>query len=179
MDSHTLTRAAQPVPFGRRRPAPQHAGAWVPAAPARCHLWYVIGATGVPWPALAVHAGVSVQSVRHLLFGRLGRSVRRISPTAARRLLALTVPDVLSLRYRRVPAEPTIRRLALLRRWGCDTSAFEAHLGPDARSCTQLIELLVLAECLQRPWPVMPVSREAGGVVVEASWDVDVLAVGA
>jgi len=94
MNNHTLMSCDTLRPLGC---ADGTAGAWVPAEPSRFWLWYVIGVTGMPWPALAARAGVSVTLVQHLLFGRLGRPVQRISPTDARRIRALDVTALAAL----------------------------------------------------------------------------------
>lgn len=66
---------------------------WVHAAPFRAHLRHVAAVSGLPWPVLAVLAGVSTSLADHLLHGRNGRPVRRLARESAARLLELT-PDV-------------------------------------------------------------------------------------
>ncbi|MVA77353.1 hypothetical protein GC722_15180 [Auraticoccus sp. F435] len=62
---------------------------WVLAAPFRAHLRHVASATGLPWRALALAAGVEPALVRALLHGRAGRPLKRLHPESAARLLRL------------------------------------------------------------------------------------------
>lgn len=70
--------------------AHDQATSWVQAAPFRAHVRHVCDTTGVAWPVLAMRAGVSLALADHLLHGRRGRPVRRISRESAARLLAVT-----------------------------------------------------------------------------------------
>ena len=130
------------------------------AAPFRAHLWSIIGLTGVHWRIVALRAGVSPALVRHLLFGRNGRSVRRISPGSALRLSAIDHRDILELRHRLVPAGPTIRRYERLRRQGCTALELAAVYQvdgdlleslPGTSRCSALTELVVLAAVSDDP----------------------------
>ena len=130
------------------------------AAPFRAHLWSVVGLTGVHWRVVALRAGVSPALVRHLLFGRDGRSVKRISHGSALRLSGLDHEDIMELHHRLVSAGPTVRRYERLRKQGhtaselavvyqVDRAALESL--PHATKCSALTELVVLAAVLDDP----------------------------
>ena len=82
-----------------RTPRRHGDGAWVDAAPFRAHLKHLMAVGRLEAPAAAVVLGLSTRAVQHLLEGRSGRPVRRISPHTARRLLAVRAEDVRDLRW--------------------------------------------------------------------------------
>ncbi|MGB7962096.1 MAG: hypothetical protein WCF12_03925 [Propionicimonas sp.] len=133
---------------------------WVLAAPFRAHLRHVQAVTTLPWAALAARAGVSPTLVHHLVFGRRGRPVRRISRDTAVRLLAVTTADLAALSGSWVATAATGDRLRVLMAGGCDVDALASwcRLTPsalraldDSPRCSRLTELLVYAACLIRP----------------------------
>ncbi|MDR1768090.1 MAG: hypothetical protein LBR32_06660 [Propionibacteriaceae bacterium] len=137
-----------------------HTQQWVDAAPFRAHLEHVLAATGLPWPAVALHAGVSPATARSLLFGRSGFGVQRISPQCARRLLGLDIERVSQLKRRQVPSRQTALRVERLLDSGCDAawlarwchlSAAELRNLPDQPFCSELTALLVQSACLEDP----------------------------
>ncbi|WP_114561187.1 hypothetical protein [Desertihabitans aurantiacus] len=113
---------------------------WVLAAPFRAHVKHLLTVAGLPWRALALHAGVEPGLVRALLRGRPGepgRALRRLPAEPAARLLALTPARLTALASRHVEAATTTRRLRRLHAQGLDTAE--------------------LAHCLQlRPAEVVP-----------------------
>lgn len=119
------------------------AGGWVDAAPFRAHLRFLSGVGSLTTEDVATLAGISTSAADHLLHGRAGRSVRRISPEVARRLLAITANDVRSMRWRLGPARRARLALAALRRAG-RTDAEIAELA--GISATDLAELAGSAE---------------------------------
>lgn len=87
---------------------------WVLAAPFRAHVRHVGEVTGLPWRVLALCAGVEPTLVRHLLFGRDGRLVRRLHVVTARQLLALDTQTFRLLAGQRCRAEHTHQRVRAL-----------------------------------------------------------------
>ena len=90
----------------RTNPSSDSIAVWVTAAPFRAHVRHLMEVSGLPLPAIAARAGVSRPLVEHLLFGRRGRHVRRISPHSAQRLLAVTPAALQACRAVRLPAHP-------------------------------------------------------------------------
>ena len=66
---------------------------WVRAAPFRAHLRHLCDTTSLPWPVLAMMAGMSLSLADHLLHGRNGRPLQRLARESAARLLTVT-PEV-------------------------------------------------------------------------------------
>ncbi len=98
-------------------PAPVPAltpSAWVEAAPFRSHLRHLCATSGLPWPVVALQAGLSVRHADALLHGRRGRPLRRLPRPTAARLWALDPAELVSLVRVPVPAEPTARRVEAL-----------------------------------------------------------------
>ena len=129
---------------------------WVLAAPFRAHLRQLHAMTGLPWPVLALAAGVSPALVRHLVLGHRGRQLRRLSPVSARRLLRLDAARLAELATEWVPAQTTAERVARLLAAGCDPEALArwCRVSPSqlveltqARRCTRLVAFLVEAAC--------------------------------
>jgi hypothetical protein len=109
--------AAHPIAgtlSGAYRPDPLLDAEWVDAGPFRAHLRYLMAVGGMTAPEVALLAGVPPTFADHLLYGRRGRGMRRISPQQARRLLRITAADVGFAAHRPVPAvlaRPPARRL--------------------------------------------------------------------
>lgn len=122
----------------------------------------------VPWPVVAVAAGVSVPAVRTLLAGRAGRRQTRIEPRLAARLLRVDAAELTAMRTVRVPATRTTERLRDLLAGGAPPLRLAqwCQIGPDeltllvegdATTCTQLTEILALAaERLREAGPQRP-----------------------
>lgn len=126
------------------------------AAPFRAHVRHTIAGSGVPWPAVAITAGVSLAAVHALLGGRTGRPLARIEPGLASRLLRVDAAGLAALRSLRVPAGLTSERLRKLlaggddplrlARWcQIDPGELALLIDGDAATCTRLTETLVLA----------------------------------
>jgi hypothetical protein len=77
---------------------------WIAAAPFRAHLNHVCSATGLPWPVVALHAGLPLGLVRHLLDTRPGRQVHRIAPEFARQVFGVSEQSLRDLRTSTAPA---------------------------------------------------------------------------
>jgi hypothetical protein len=88
----------------RRTPRRRGDGGWVDAAPFRAHLKHLMAVGRLEVPEVAVVLGLSTRAVQHLLEGRSGRTVRRISPQTARRLLVVRADDVRGLRWCLTPS---------------------------------------------------------------------------
>lgn len=112
---------------------------WVEAAPFRAHLLHVAESTGIPWPVIAVQAGMPQSLAARLLFGTGRRRLPRLPEDCARRLLAVTPESARALRRKRTASSATTRRLHELRRRGwtlpelatmcdCSPAAVEALL---------------------------------------------------
>lgn len=106
---------------------------WVGAAPFRAHLRHVGEASGQPWQVLALLAGVSLSLADHLLHGRRGRPVRRITRASAARILSLTSEGARSLPTEWVPADRVHRLLEWLSARGWSPAEIAAAAGVDAR----------------------------------------------
>jgi hypothetical protein len=113
---------------------------WVAAAPFRYHVQHLIAATGVPWQMVAIVAQVPQQQVRTLLYGRDGRRRPRLSPYAARRLLAVTPEQLWRLRTQRAPASLVRDHLAALLDDGLSVESLASWLSLDTSTVTQLAE---------------------------------------
>lgn len=136
--------------------SPARRPTWVDAAPFRAHVRHAMNVADVPWPAVAVAAGVSVPAVRALLGGRAGRPQARVEPRLAARLLRVDAGELIAMRSARVPSALTAERLRHLladgvdplrmARW-CQIAPDEltALVDGDATSCSRLTEALVLA----------------------------------
>ena len=113
---------------------------WVAAAPFRYHVQHLIAATGVPWQMIAIVAQLPQQQVRTLLYGRDGRRRPRLSPYAARRLLAVTQEQLTSLRTQRAPASLVRDNLAALLADGVTLEALATGLSLDAGTVARLAD---------------------------------------
>lgn len=109
---------------------------WVDAAPFRAHLAHVMAVGDMSVDVVAAMAGVSSRAARHLLRGRGGRPVRRISAATGRRLLQITSCDARTVRQRLIPARGALRLLGEIRATGLG-------LGEVARRTTIDEDLLV------------------------------------
>jgi hypothetical protein len=130
---------------------------WVDAAPFRTYLRHLMALGEVSPGCVALLAGIRPRLALHLLHGRRGRALRRISAESARRLLAVTPDLVVAVRSRQVPARLTSRHLGLLRDEGWSPPELAVLLGVTsaevtrlasgrARSCSQLVALRAAAE---------------------------------
>jgi hypothetical protein len=133
---------------------------WVAAAPFRYHVQHLIAATGVPWQMVAIVAELPQQQVRTLLYGRAGRRRPRLSPYAARRLLAVTQEQLLTLRTQLAPASLVRDNLAALLEDGVTVEALAAWLHLDvgrvaqlahgAGTCTVITGAMLRLACVER-----------------------------
>lgn len=132
---------------------------WVDAAPFRALLGHLVAQTGTSWRVIAALLQVRPSQLQHLLFGRRGRRLHRISPELAAGLIALDEATIAALRTQTVPAAPTVSRLrawqaiggslAEIADWcGADPAGLAA-LTPDQR-CTRLIALAARAAADRR-----------------------------
>jgi hypothetical protein len=142
---------------------------WVLAAPFRAHLETVATESKIPWQALALAAGVSTELARHLLFGRNGRPVGKITSQCGMRLLGLNTAAAKALRDSYVPCQPTQNRVKQLLSQGmtpgqladwCELPLDEFTALLEAPRCTRYLELMVKAACLRQP-QLMGVVRSA------------------
>jgi plasmid maintenance system antidote protein VapI len=134
---------------------------WLEAAPFRAHALHVMAVGALSEAALAVLVGVSARAVHHLVHGRRGRQVRKISPQIARRLFSLTPLEASIVRIRLVPADRACFHLVQLREAGWSIQRLADAMGitldaavalVDGRTahCTQLVALRAAAEALAR-----------------------------
>ncbi len=103
---------------------------WVPAAPFRAHFNHVCDGAGLPWPSVALYAGLPLDVVAHLLDLRPGRQVHRITGRLARRVLAIDAEAIGALATSTVEAEPSQRAAQRLRvlGWSPDALAQRLHV---------------------------------------------------
>jgi hypothetical protein len=142
---------------------------WVQAAPFRAHLEAVAFESKIPWPALALAAGVSTELARHLLFGRNGRPISKITSQCGIRLLGLNTATAKGLRNSYVPSQPTQNRvkqllsqeasIPQLAAW-CELPLAEFTAMLEAPRCSRYLELMIKAACLLRP-QLVGVTRRA------------------
>lgn len=127
---------------------------WVDATPFRAHLRFLTAVGSLSAADVAALAGISSAAAGHLLDGRDGRTLRRISPEMARRLLSVSVADVRGLRWRLMPAGRARAQLERLRRAGLSNhdiaeltglSVVEVAGLPGARHCSELVTVRLLA----------------------------------
>jgi len=149
---------------------PQLPTVWVSAAPFRYHVQHLMAATGVPWQVIAVAADLPQQQVRTLLFGRDGHRRPRLSPYAARRLLALDIEQLRRLQVRDLPAHFVKDSAHALLAAGVSLSEIAQWLDLDLYStrrlvsgvgeCSQTMDIMVRLACVQRGLLTEPESRE-------------------
>lgn len=166
LSTRTPSRPAESL----RRPSPPSRPTWVDAAPFRAHLRRVLAAADVPWPAVAVAAGIPVATVHTLLFGRAGRPQARIDPRVAARVLRVEPRDLRLLGLVRVDAWATVERLRAalaagldplqLARW-CRIPPDElaALVDGESATCSRLTQAMSLA--VRRLGAVAPGDRAA------------------
>ncbi len=128
---------------------------WVDAQPFRALLWHLMSTSALTTEDIATVAGVPPRLAHHLAYGRAGRPLRRISPDAAGRLLALTPWRLAFLGRLTVPSGPARLQLRRLRRAGWDDVVIARRVGSSAadldrlatsdRTCSQLLTLRLTA----------------------------------
>jgi hypothetical protein len=137
--------------------------AWVDAAPFRAHVRHLMTAGRLDLDEVAVVLGLPTRTVRHLLHGRAGRPVRRISPWTARRLLLVRAAHVRHLRSTLTPADGARRALDRLAAGGWSTGDVAAARGldvgdldglADATRCSRLVAVRVVALARRLPGTV-------------------------
>ncbi len=149
---------------------PQLPTLWVSAAPFRYHVEHLMAATGVPWQVIAVAADLPQQQIRTLLFGRDGRRRPRLSPYAARRLLALDVARLRRLQVRDLPVHFVSDSARALLADGVSLREIAEWLDLDLHStrrvvsglgdCSQTMDIMLRLACVQRGLLTEPASRE-------------------
>jgi hypothetical protein len=131
---------------------------WVPAAPFRAHLRHLLDLTGLPWPVVALKAGVPPRLVRRLLFVDQGRRLPKLPRESAMRLITLNDATLAELAHTWVPADDTRHHLAEVLARGCPApqlarycrlSVPELMAALDAPRCTELTALLAHSASLQ------------------------------
>jgi hypothetical protein len=119
---------------------------------------------------LALEAGVSTELVRHLLFGRQGRPISKITNECGARLLSLNCAAAKKLRDTFVLSKPTHNRIRQLRDQGMPADQLAAWCGLSraefaamlaAGRCTRYVELMVKAACLLQPQSMGAARRAA------------------
>ncbi len=132
---------------------------WVAAAPFRYHVHHLASATGVPWQVIAVVAGLPQRQVRTLLYGRGGHLRPRLSPYAARRLLAVDVDRLRRLQLRDVPMSVPAERARALIADGMSLAELADWVHLDVHSmsrfvegagqCSHVTDILLRLACIQ------------------------------
>jgi hypothetical protein len=143
---------------------------WVSAAPFRYHVQHLMAATGVPWQVIAAVADLPQQQVRTLLFGRDGHRRPRLSPYAARRLLALDMSRARELQARDLPADFVADSAGALVAAGVTLTEIATWLDLDLYStrrllsgvgeCSHSMDIMLRLACVQRGLLVEPEARE-------------------
>jgi hypothetical protein len=143
---------------------------WVTAAPFRYHVRHLMAITGVPWQVIAVAADLPQQQVRTLLFGRDGHRRPRLSPYAARRLLALDVAQLRPLQTRDLPVHCVADSARALIADGVPLHEIAEWLDLDLYSTTRVVsgvgecsltmDIMLRLACVQRGLRTEPESRE-------------------
>lgn len=130
----------------------------VDADPFRAHLGLLLDRTGLPWPVLALKAGVEPVLVRSLLFGDHGRRLAELPLPAAQRLFALDESALKDAGRRWVPAWHARADLTRLLADGfpagglaryCRLSVTELRGVLGSARCLELTELLARSARLQ------------------------------
>jgi hypothetical protein len=129
-----------------------------------------MAATGVPWQVIAVAADLPQQQVRTLLFGRDGHRRPRLSPYAARRLLALDALQLRKLQVRDLPAHFVTDSADALLAHGVTLVEIATWLDLDLYSarrlvsgggeCSRTMDIMLRLACVQRGLLTEPESRE-------------------
>lgn len=117
------------------------------ADPFRAHLRMLLDRTGLPWPVLALKAGVEPALVRHLLLGDSGRRLVELPLPAAELLYGLDERALRATAHRWVPARQARSDIAGLLADGFPPASL-------ARYCrltqTELRGLLGAPRCLEQ-----------------------------
>ena len=130
----------------------------MPAAPFRAHLRLLLDRSGLPWPVMAMTAGVSTRLVGRLLGVSQSRRLPKLPRDSAMRLFCLSDARLAELARTRVPADDTRRQLDELLAGGCPPAALarycrltltELSALRDAATCSELTALLVRSARLQ------------------------------
>jgi hypothetical protein len=116
---------------------------WVDAGPFRAQLRYLMASGSLTLEDVAAVAGISTRLAEHLLHGRDGRPLRRISPDTARRLIQISDQHVQALRRIMVPAAPARLQLRRLYGTGWDDLAIASRVRV---AVTELVEVARGAE---------------------------------
>jgi plasmid maintenance system antidote protein VapI len=95
---------------------------------------------GLSCAGVALLTGISPRLAVHLVHGRGGRPLRRISPETARQLLRVTSAEAQAVRRRLVPAGVTTQRLRRLRASGWSESELAGLLGLPLTDVTALVD---------------------------------------
>jgi hypothetical protein len=111
---------------------------WVDAGPFRAQLRYLMASGSLTLEDVAAVAGISTRLAEHLLHGRDGRPLRRISPDTARRLIQISDQHVRALRRIMVPAAPARLQLRRLYGTGWDAHAIASRVRV---AVTELVEV--------------------------------------
>jgi len=133
---------------------------WVTAAPFRYHVQHLMAATGVPWQVIAVVADLPLAQVRTLLFGRDGQRRPRMSPYAARRLLALDAGRLRRLQSREAPIPFAVESTRALVADGLSLEQIADRVGLDVHSlrrladgvgpCSRTTDIMLRIVCVER-----------------------------
>jgi len=131
---------------------------WVLAAPFRAHVIHLIETAQVPWPVVAYQAGVSLGTLRTLLFGRHGKARSKIAQESASRLIELRTDDLSWMRSASVSSRNLATRIRMLRSRHVAWGRIAAFLGVSEEicqefargercSCTVLVDVLAQSAC--------------------------------
>ena len=150
--------------------SPQLPTLWVSAAPFRYHVHHLMAATAVPWQVIAVAADLPQQQVRSLLYGRDGRHRSRLSPYAARRLLALDATQLRRLQVREIPASVVTDSVRALLADGASLESIAglmrlylhstSQLADGSGSCTQANAIMLHLACVHWGLLMEPEARD-------------------
>lgn len=130
----------------------------MPSAPFRAHLRLLLDGTGLPWPVMALAAGVPLRLVARLLNTPGSRRLPKLPAESAHRLLHLDLRTLAELERREIPAQETARILASLLADGCPParlarycrlSRSELTSTLTAPTCTRLTALLARSARMQ------------------------------
>lgn len=114
---------------------------WVDATPFRAHLAHVMAVGNMTVDVVAAMTGVPLRAARHLLHGRAGRPVRRISAETGRRLLRVTSFDARTVRQRLVSSRGTVHQLREMEETGRTLAEIAARAGIDLDLLREFSEL--------------------------------------
>ncbi|PKQ31312.1 MAG: hypothetical protein CVT62_10330 [Actinobacteria bacterium HGW-Actinobacteria-2] len=132
----------------------------MPAAPFRAHLRLLLDRSGLPWPVMAMTAGVSTRLVGRLLGVTQSRQLPKLPRDSALRLFYLSDQRLAELARTRIPADDARRQVEELLARGCSPLALarycrlstaELDTLRHSSTCTELTALLVRSARLQYP----------------------------